>query len=143
MNNQPYGITKQVYRNSYSPAINNNRPSSLNNLNFSQYYHQPIYHVKQESSIPTLLISKNNLSNSQAYQTDPKIKIHTSEYYTEQSKSDDLMKQMQMKIEELTKKVAKNTEDIKSLKKSNKNETQPEINFIPEFDKLNKRQEII
>lgn len=53
------------------------------------------------------------------------------------------MKQMQMKIEELTKKVAKNTEDIKSLKKSNKNETQPEINFIPEFDKLNKRQEII
>lgn len=143
MNNQPFGIAKQLYRTSYSPAVNNHRPSSLNNLNFSQYHHQPIYHVKQESNIPTLLISKNNLSNSQAYQTDPKIIIHTSDYYTEQCKSDDLMKQMQIKIEDLTKKVIKNTEDIKSLKKINKNETQPEINFLPELDKLNKRQETI
>jgi hypothetical protein len=53
------------------------------------------------------------------------------------------MKQMQIKIEELNKKVAKNTEDIKSLKKVNKNEKQPEVNFLPDLDKLNKRQETI
>ena len=81
MNKPPFGIAKQLYRTSYSPAVDNNRPSSLNNLNFSYYHHQPILHVRPESKIPTLLVSKNNLSNSQAYQADPKLKMHTSDYY--------------------------------------------------------------
>lgn len=50
------------------------------------------------------------------------------------------MKQMQMKIEELTKKVIKNTEDIKTLKKTNKNEMQPEINLVFEVERINRRQ---
>lgn len=81
MNNRPYGLANQLYRTSYSPAVDNNRPSSLNNTNFNQYSQHHILQIRPESTATPLLISKNNLANSQALKIDQKLKMHTSDYY--------------------------------------------------------------
>ena len=81
MNQNHYGISKQPYRTSYSPAAENNRPSSLNNQKFSHLHHPSILYVRPESNIPTLLVSKNTLSNSQTRQGDSKLKMHSFDYY--------------------------------------------------------------
>lgn len=99
MSIHPYGLSKQLYRTSYSPAVDNNRPSSLNNPNFTQYAHPPILQLRPDSTGTPLLLSKNNLANSQAIKLDQKLKMPTSEYYHEPLKLDDMVKQMQVKIE--------------------------------------------
>jgi len=99
MNIHPFAIAKQLYRTSYSPAPDTSRPSSLNNSNFTPYAHPPILQVRPESTRTPLLMTKNNLGNSQAVKLDHKVKMQTSEYYNEPMKLEETVRQLQAKLE--------------------------------------------
>lgn len=64
-------------------------------------------------------LSKTSLSLSQSSLQEDKLKTPPTEYYPQSSQPEPL-RLLQQKLEELARKVLKNTEDIKTIKKTNK-----------------------
>jgi uncharacterized protein YlxW (UPF0749 family) len=118
LNNGYFGIPKQLYHTSYTP-IETSRASSLQaNPTFTHAAHLPI------TPTPPFFILQNlprsNLSASQASQQELKSKLAPHEYYSKSPAVEDIVAQIQTKMEDLSKKVTKNTEEIKNLKQKDK-----------------------
>lgn len=107
------GIPKQLYHTSYSP-LESSRASSLTS--------QPLLHAPLPRPDPSPLRIvrdlRSNLSGSQASHD-----LHAKpphDYYSKSTAPEDFLSQLQQRLEDLTKKVGRNTEDIKGLKQREK-----------------------
>lgn len=115
-----FGIPKQLYHTSYTP-LEGSRASSLQaNPSFTHSLHPP---TRPEGSAPIFIVRdpvRTNLSGSQASQQELKAKLVPHDYYSKNTAADDTVVQIQQRMEELSRKVNKNTEDIKNLKQKDK-----------------------
>ena len=84
MLSQPYGISKQLYRTSYSPAIPVTRPSSINTPIYTQNHasSSPIVRFENSASSSTIRdASRGNASLNQSTRLDLDKKNSNKDYY--------------------------------------------------------------
>lgn len=130
-----YGVPKQLYHTSYSPLETSRASSLQTNPSFTHSHHPQNIITRPDNVSPVLIVRdlpRNNLSNSQASQQDLKSKLIPHDYYSKSTANDDLLTQIQVRMEELNKKVNKNTDDIKQLKQKEKNDN-PYANLENKF----------
>jgi phage protein D len=120
ISNGYFGIPKQLYHTSYTP-LESSRASSLQPTpSFTHPLHPA---TRPEGNAPVIImrdIPRNNLSGSQTSQQELKSKLVPHEYYSKSTGVEEIVAQLQIKMEELGKKVNKNTEDIKNLRHKDK-----------------------
>ena len=139
MNLQPFGTPKQLFRTAYAPTSPSERPSSLNSfvLTQSRSSHSPSirFETPSSSSIKRQA-SKNYLESSPTSLQDLSNRLPQGEYFPVQKKEEGSRKMM-LKIEQLEKKVGKNTEQIRGLKLGGKSE---QLRLVSVEDRINKME---
>lgn len=143
ISNGYFAIPKQLYHTSYTP-LEFSRASSLQPTpTFTHPLHPA---TRPEGNAPVIIvrdIARNNLSSSQASQQELKSKLVPHEYYSKSTSIEELVAQLQIKMEELGKKVNKNTEDIKNLRQKDKSsnfETNIQKKFAENLEKIQQKQ---
>ena len=84
MNSHPYGISKQLFRTSYSPVVSNSRPLSLNNSNFTPSLGNSSSQIRVEPVKTPILVKdsqQNHIPRSQTSILEVKTNLARNEYY--------------------------------------------------------------
>lgn len=130
ISNGYFPIPKQLYHTSYTP-FESSRASSLQPTpSFTNPLHPA---TRPEGNAPVIIVrdtARNHLSGSQTSQQELKAKLIPHEYYSKSTAVEEILAQLQIKMEDLGKKVNRNTEDIKNLRHKDKSS-----NFETDFQK--------